>query len=461
MAAGGGQGVHRRDPLPEIRAHGRGAVPAGGAADHREERRPGARVLPPPDQGLPDLEVHPGRVPRVRRARVRDRRDGGGAEVLREGRAVPEVQRLPVRRLQEGLVPREPGRLPDRAGDVRRRRAPDAVREAVGRPEAAGGAGEGGEERRGQGVRAGEHCGPGAAIFREGRRRVRAQDDGAARRALLGGRQGAGVDARLQADHRRQHGEPARVRVAEQGAAQHAVAAELRQGAGGAGAGAAGQRVREGAADKKRAGGRVPRVVPRRRPRAGADLAPRGAEDAGPGDLRVRGARLRPVPRPFSRRQAGLRDALLPGRAAVGAAALEGRRRAIHGGRRVTAGRQTHARGGVRGGAGLEEREHGRRRGATAGAGSRARTPERGPGVRQGRGADDPGQPAEDDRRVPHLREAGARRGRAARDDLPRGVHLLRPRPARRAPSRFFSKSFRSTRNTSWPCSPPTCSSTR
>ena len=131
------------------------------------------------------------------------------------------------------------------------------------------------------------------------------------------------------------------------------------------------------------------------------------------------------------RRQAGVRDALLPGRAAVGAAALEGRRRAIHGGRRVTAGRQIHARGGVRGGAGLEEREHHRRRAAAAGAGSRARAPERGPRVRQGRGADDPRQPAEDDRRVPHLREARAGRARAAGDDLPRGVHLLRPRPAR------------------------------
>ena len=92
VADRGGQGVHRRDPLPEIRAHGRGAVPPRGAADQREEGRPGARVLPPADQGPPELEVHPGRLPRVRRARVRQRRDGGGAEVLREGRAVPEVE---------------------------------------------------------------------------------------------------------------------------------------------------------------------------------------------------------------------------------------------------------------------------------------------------------------------------------------------------------------------------------
>ena len=90
----------------------------------REEGRAGARVLPSADQGLPDVEVHPGRVPGVRRARVRGRRDGGRAEVLREGRAVPEVQRLPLRRLQEGVVLREPGRLQDRARNVRRRRAP-------------------------------------------------------------------------------------------------------------------------------------------------------------------------------------------------------------------------------------------------------------------------------------------------------------------------------------------------
>ena len=50
---------------------------------------------------------------------------------------------------------------------------------------------------------------------------------------------------------------------------------------------------------------------------------------------------------------------------------------------------------------------------------------------------------------------------RAAGDDLPRGVHLLRPQPSSTAPSRCFSRSFRSTRSTSWRCSPPTCSSTR
>ena len=38
VAAGGGQGVHRRDPVPEVRAHGRGAVPPRGAADQRRRR---------------------------------------------------------------------------------------------------------------------------------------------------------------------------------------------------------------------------------------------------------------------------------------------------------------------------------------------------------------------------------------------------------------------------------------
>ena len=76
----------------------------------------------PPDQGLPELEVHPGRVPVVRRVLLRQGRDGQRPQVLREGRAVPEVQRLPVRRLQKGLVLRQPGRLQDRARDLRRRR---------------------------------------------------------------------------------------------------------------------------------------------------------------------------------------------------------------------------------------------------------------------------------------------------------------------------------------------------
>ena len=43
-------------------------------------------------------------------------------QVLREGRAVPEVERLPLRRLQEGVVLHQPGRLQDRARDLRRRR---------------------------------------------------------------------------------------------------------------------------------------------------------------------------------------------------------------------------------------------------------------------------------------------------------------------------------------------------
>ena len=75
----------------EVRAHGRGAVPPRVPAHQREEGRPGARVLPPPDQGLPELEVHPGRVPVVRRVLLRQGRDGERAQVLREGRAVPEV----------------------------------------------------------------------------------------------------------------------------------------------------------------------------------------------------------------------------------------------------------------------------------------------------------------------------------------------------------------------------------
>ena len=98
---------------------------ASPTCSQREEGRPGARVLPPPDQGLPELEVHPGRVPVVRRVLLRQGRDGERPQVLREGRAVPEVERLPLRRLQEGLVLHQPGRLQDRARDLRRRRPHD------------------------------------------------------------------------------------------------------------------------------------------------------------------------------------------------------------------------------------------------------------------------------------------------------------------------------------------------
>ena len=149
------------------------------------------------------------------------------------------------------------------------------------------------------------------------------------------------------------------------------------------------------------------------------------------------------------------------GEVAVGAQTLEGRRRALH------ARSSRHSRA-----ANTCARRRSRRcwRGrtrtwsttsATAGAGSRARTPDGGAGVRQGRRRSRSRTPAEDDRRVPRLREAGARRARAAGDDLPRGVHLLRPQPLRRAPSRSFWRSSTSIRHTSWRCSPPTCSSTR
>ena len=59
-------------------------------------------------------------------------------------------------------------------------------------------------------------------------------------------------------------------------------------------------------------------------------------------------------------------------------------------------------------------------------------------------------QPAEDDRRVPHLREAGARRARAARDALSRGVHLLRPRPARSRRAAVPRGGAEVSRSTSW-----------
>ena len=288
---------------------------------------------------------------------------------------------------------------------------------------AAGAAGEGGEEGRRQGVRPRRRRRQGAAVLREGGRRLRAEDDGAARRALLGGGQGAGIDARLQADHRRQHGEPARLRVAEQGAAQFAVAAELRQGAGDAGAGSGWARVcsRQGRApdaSKPEQAAECRERVPRRRARAGADLAPRGAEDAGHG---------RPSSSPSARTVCSWRS-FADDKQAYEMRFYRGEllwalRRWKDAAEQYTEvvasqpGRQVHARRGVRGGAGLEERARRRRRAVAPAAirSARRQRAGRGRGVRQARAAPDPRQPAEDDRRVSHLREAGARRARAAR----------------------------------------------
>ena len=135
-------------------------------------------------------------------------------------------------------------------------------------------------------------------------------------------------------------------------------------------------------------GGGVPERVPRRGPRAGADLAPRGAEDAGRKHVRSVRARVPAVSGAVRRRQAGLRDALLPRRALVGAAPLERRGGAVHRGGRVEPGRQVHARRGVRGGAGLAERAGERRRAvapARSGTRARPRRAGRGRGVRQAR----------------------------------------------------------------------------
>ena len=364
-------------------------------------------------------------------------RDGRRAEVLREGRAVPEVQRLPLRRLQEGVVLRQPGRLQDRARDVRRRRAPDAGRRSCRR-------------RRGSSWR----------CWRRRRRRTSSRrtptSAGRTRRAsssakvggdyapkmmellaelLLGGGQGAGIDARLQADHRRQHGEPARLRVAEQGAAQHAVAAGLRQGAGDAGAGAPGRRSTSRAPPSRSAGagGGVPRTRSTTPPaswRSSGTARRRGRRTGDTYELAERAYRLFLAHFADDKEAYEMRfyrgELLWALRRWKDAA--EQYTEVVE----VEPGRQVPARGGVRGGAGLEERAHASATSRGSRSPERGRAaPGRGRGVRQARAAADPGQPAEDDRRVSHLREAGARRARAAGDALPRGVHLLRPRPVR------------------------------
>ena len=128
-------------------------------------------------------------------------------QVLREGRAVPEVQRLPLRRLQEGVVLHQPGRLQDRARDLRRRRAHDPGGQGRRQPRS-----RSRRWRRRRRRTSSRRTPTSAAPTRrgssssEGRRRLRAEDDGAARRALLGAGQVRRLDARLQADHRQQHG---------------------------------------------------------------------------------------------------------------------------------------------------------------------------------------------------------------------------------------------------------------
>ena len=118
-------------------------------------------------------------------------------QLLREGGAVPEVQRLPVRGLQEGLVLRQPGRLQDRARDLRRRRPHDPGRQGQHQRRAEEGAREGSEEGHRQGVLARRRAGQGVGVLPAHRRRLRAEDDGGARRAVLGAGQVRRVEPRL------------------------------------------------------------------------------------------------------------------------------------------------------------------------------------------------------------------------------------------------------------------------
>ena len=112
----------------------------------------------------------------------------------------------------------------------------------------------------------------------------------------------------------------------------------------------------------------VPQHLPRHVQGAGAHLAQGSAEDEEPGHLRARQVRLQGLPRPLPEGQGRLRDDLLLRRAPVDAGELEGRRRAVHQGRRDEPGRQVRQGRGLRRGARLEERAQ-RRRPRAEGAG--------------------------------------------------------------------------------------------
>ena len=107
-------------------------------------------------------------------------------------------------------------------------------------------------------------------------------------------------------------------------------------------------------------------VVPRHVEGAGAHLAQGSAEDQEPRHLRAGDAGLQGLPGALPRRQGVLRDGVLLRRDPVdrrraGQGQLEGRRRAVHQGRRAQSQGQVREGGGVRLGARVEERAERRR----------------------------------------------------------------------------------------------------
>ena len=209
------------------------------------------------------------------------------------------VARLSLRRLQGRLVPDEPRRPQGCARDLRarhpdgRRRNRPRSRAGTARSRAADQGGAQGHRGR---LRAGRRAGSRLGLLPAHRRRERVPDDGGAGRALLGARPGLRRDADLPKVDGRSAGQRRAVRVADQGAAKRAVAE--RQARSGRGAGALGSGRRSRGAAGSRSRGRMPYGLSRCRARAGAGMAPRGAEDARRRHLSTGRAR---VPGCFSR----------------------------------------------------------------------------------------------------------------------------------------------------------------
>ena len=258
---------------------------------------------------------------------------------------------------------------------------------------------------------------------------------------------------RLQEDHRAEHGLAAHLRVAEQGRPQHPVGRhQARPGPGGR---PPGHRLRQGRRDADRQEGSVggvPQRLPRHLEGAGAGLAQGSAAHEEPGHLRAGQATSTRTSSTASRRTRTRYDmGFYYGEVLWTLQNWKDAAEQYTQGRRDEARGQVRQGGGLRGGAGLEERPQ-RRRPEQKELVEKDREQARGEEQQeQARAADHPRVPEEDDRGLRHVHQVRARRARAGDDQVPQGAHLLRVQPLRRGGRRCSRTSSTSTRSTSWP----------
>ena len=109
----------------------------------------------------------------------------------------PKSSVYPLRRLQKGLVLRQPGRLQDGARDLRRRRSHGPGGQGQHQRGAEAGAEQGSQEGHRQGLLARRRPRQGLGVLPAHGRRLRAEDDGGAGRAVLGAGQVRRLEPRL------------------------------------------------------------------------------------------------------------------------------------------------------------------------------------------------------------------------------------------------------------------------